>query len=146
MVSHATSQTRSIVNSKSSICLNVSFIFTNWMTEKIHDYKCLVFNKLAKYNYRPLTLIIVMLLLNVMFFTISTSDQQPSVCPNGGTFYRDRCYWMGRRGSVMLHEAEQACQEEYGENVRLAVIKDEDVNVSPFYCACFLRTTATANN
>ena len=64
--------------------------------------------------------------INVIFF----DTDQPPICPNGGTFYRDRCYWMGRQGSVTWPEAEQACQKEYGENLRLSVIKDVDVNVS----------------
>ena len=51
------------------------------------------------------------------------------MCPNGGTFFRDRCYWQGER-PLSWSAANQACQDEFGPEARLAVAHDEEVNVS----------------
>ena len=56
------------------------------------------------------------------------SDVTP-LCPNGGIFFRNECFWVGKKGTLPMHEADQSCQEEYGENARLPVIRDAEMNV-----------------
>lgn len=50
------------------------------------------------------------------------------MCPNGGTFFRDRCYWRGTSG-LPWAAANQACQDEFGPEARLVVARDAEVNM-----------------
>ncbi|KAJ8028093.1 C-type mannose receptor 2 [Holothuria leucospilota] len=50
------------------------------------------------------------------------------MCPHGGIFFRDRCYWRGNR-QLSWEAANQACQDDFGEDTRLAVARDAETSL-----------------
>lgn len=50
------------------------------------------------------------------------------MCPNGGIFFRDRCYWNVPK-PLSWAAANQACQDKFGPETRLAVAKDAETNL-----------------
>lgn len=65
--------------------------------------------------------------------TLSRLLDAAHICPNGGTLFRNRCYWIGSEGTLPWKEADAACQKEFGETVHLPVIRDAEMNVSIIY-------------
>ena len=50
----------------------------------------------------------------------------PTHCPNGGTLFRDQCYWYG--GVNAWSVANEDCAR-FGDGVKIAVVQDPELNV-----------------
>ncbi|XP_071847171.1 uncharacterized protein [Apostichopus japonicus] len=50
------------------------------------------------------------------------------VCPNGGTYFRDRCYWAAEP-SLPFNAAEEYCWEHFGPDTHITTSKDAEVNL-----------------
>ncbi|KAJ8028092.1 C-type mannose receptor 2 [Holothuria leucospilota] len=61
-------------------------------------------------------------------FSVCAELPSAPICPNGGIFFRDRCYWRGNR-QLSWADANQACQDEFGQETRLAVARDAETNL-----------------
>lgn len=64
--------------------------------------------------------------LSVLLYTYIASAP---VCPNGGTYFRDRCYWAAEP-SLPFNAAEEYCWEHFGPDTHITTSKDAEVNVS----------------
>ncbi|XP_038063227.1 C-type mannose receptor 2-like [Patiria miniata] len=49
------------------------------------------------------------------------------LCPDGGTFFRDRCYWYNRRPKNW-DDASRECEDRFGNGVKLAIVRDAELN------------------
>ncbi|KAJ8027707.1 C-type mannose receptor 2 [Holothuria leucospilota] len=61
------------------------------------------------------------------FFVCAELPSAP-MCPHGGIFFRDRCFWRGTR-QLSWEAANQACQDDFGPETRLAVARDAETNL-----------------
>ncbi|XP_022100349.1 uncharacterized protein LOC110984447 isoform X2 [Acanthaster planci] len=48
------------------------------------------------------------------------------LCPDGGTFFRDRCYWYNQVGN--WDNANRDCEERFGKGVKLVIVRDAELN------------------